>query len=136
VSWKYAEDNITSGKMVNIAVVAYVTTEARLKLYDYMNRLGQSVLYCDTDSVVYVQKTAKPSKIAIGDYLGDLTDELQEYGSGSYIDEFISGGPKNYAFSVICLSTGKRTCKCKVKCITLNYDTSKVVNFNTLKTMI
>jgi hypothetical protein len=113
-----------------------VTTQARLKLYDYLNRLGQSVLYYHTDSVVYVQKTAEPPTIAIGDYLGDLTDELQEYGSGSYIDEFVSGGPKNYAFSVICPSTGKRTYKCKVKGITLNYDTSKVVNFDTLKTTI
>jgi hypothetical protein len=47
---------------------------------------------------VYVQKTAEHPKIPIGDYLGDLTNELQEYGSDSYIDEFVSGGPKNYAF--------------------------------------
>jgi hypothetical protein len=77
VSWKYAENNITSGKSVNVAVAAYVTTQARLKLYDYLNRLGQSVLYCDTGSVVYVQKTAEPPKVSIGDYLGHLTDELE-----------------------------------------------------------
>jgi hypothetical protein len=135
-SWKYAEDNITSGKNVNVPIGAYVTTQARLKLYEYLNRLGQSVLYCDTDSVVYVQKTPEPPKVAIGDYLGDLTDELEEYGSGSYIDEFVSGGPKNYAFSIICPSTGKRTYKCKVKRINLNYENSKVVNFTTLKNMI
>jgi len=35
------------------------------------------------------------------DYLGDLTDELEEFGSGSYIEQFVSGGPKNYAFSVL-----------------------------------
>jgi hypothetical protein len=82
------------------------------------------------------KKTAEPPKVAIGDYLGDLTNELQEYGSDSNIDEFVSGGPKNYAFSVLCPSTGKRTCKCKVKGINLNYDSSKVVNFNTLRSMI
>jgi hypothetical protein len=136
VSWKYPEDNITSGKNVNVAVAAYVTTQARLKLYEYLNRVGQTVLYCDISSVVYVQKTAEPPKVAIGDYLGDLTDELEEYGSGSYIDDFVSSGPKNYAFSVICPSTGKRTYKCKVKGIILNYENSKVVNFDTLKTMI
>jgi hypothetical protein len=54
----------------------------------------------------------------------------------SYIDEFVSGGPKNYVFSVISPLTGKRTYKCKVKCITLNYDSSKVVNFAALKSMI
>ena len=48
----------------------------------------------------------------------------------------VSGGPKNYAFSVICPSTGKRTNKCKVKGITLNYQNSKVVNFTSLRNMI
>jgi hypothetical protein len=52
VPWKYAENNITSGKSANVAVAAYFTTQARVKLYEYLNRLGQSVLYCDTDSVV------------------------------------------------------------------------------------
>jgi hypothetical protein len=103
----------------------------RLKLYDYLNRLGQSVLYCDTDSVVYVQKTAEPPKIPIGDYLGDVTNELQKYGSDSYIDEFVCG-----AFSVICPSTCERTYICKVKGITLTYESSKVVNLITLKSMI
>ena len=41
-----------------------------------------------------------PPKVKTGDYLGDLTNELQEYGYGSFIQEFVSGGPKNYAFSV------------------------------------
>jgi len=49
------------------------------------------------------------------DYLGHFTDELEESGSGSFIQEFVSGGPKNYAFSVFSPSTGKHTTKCKVK---------------------
>ena len=48
VSWKYSEDNVTTGKNVNVAVAAYVTTQARLKLYGYLSKLGMSVLYCDT----------------------------------------------------------------------------------------
>jgi hypothetical protein len=75
--------------------------------------LGKSVLYCDTDSDIYVQKVDEPPKVTIGDYLGVLTDELEEFGSGSFIDEFVSGVPKNYVFPVICPSTGKRTNKCK-----------------------
>ena len=89
VSWKYSEDNVTTGKNVNVAVAAYVTTQARLKLYGYLSELGKSVLYCDTDSVIYVQKVGEPPKVTIGDYLGDLTDELEEFGSGSFIDEFV-----------------------------------------------
>jgi len=118
-----------------MAVAAYVTSQARLKLYEYLSKLGQFVLYCGTNSVVYVQKVDEPPKVTTGDCLGDLTDELG-FGCGFFIDQFVSGGPKSYAFSVICPSTRKRTTKCKVKGITLNYENSKVVNFTALKNMI
>jgi len=52
VSWKYSEDNVTTGENVNVAVAAYVTTRARLKLYGYLSELGKSFLYCDTDCFI------------------------------------------------------------------------------------
>jgi hypothetical protein len=51
VSWRYSEDNVAAGKNVNVAVAAYVTTQAPLKLYEYLREFGESALYCDTDSV-------------------------------------------------------------------------------------
>jgi hypothetical protein len=93
VSWRYSEGNVAAGKNVNVAVAAYVTTQARLKLYEYLRELGESALYCDTDSVIYIQKVDEAPKVETGDYLGDLTDELEEFGSGCYIEEFLSGGP-------------------------------------------
>jgi len=45
VSWKYFEDNVTTGKNVNVAVAAYVTTQARLKLSGYLRKLGKSVFF-------------------------------------------------------------------------------------------
>ena len=98
--------------------------------------MGESVLYCDTNSVIFIQKVDEPPKVKTGEYLGHLTDDLEEFGSGSFIEEFVSGGPKNYAFSVFCPSTGKHTTKCKIKGINLNYENSKVVNFTTLRDMI
>ena len=38
----------------NVVLAAYVTAQARLKLYSYLKHLGPSSLYCDTDSVLYV----------------------------------------------------------------------------------
>jgi len=119
-----------------VAVAAYVTTHARLQLYEYLSALGKSVLYCDTDSVVFLQKDNDPPKVKTVDYLGDITNELEEYGPASLIQEFVSGGPKNYAFSAFCPSTGKRATEIKVKGITLNYENSKVVNFTALRNMI
>jgi hypothetical protein len=121
---------------VNVAVAAYITTQARLKLYDYLRELCESVLYCDTDSRIFVQKVNEIPKVKAREYLGDLKDELEEFGFGSYIEEFVSGGPKNYAFSVFCPSTGKRTTKCEVKGITLKYENSKVIIFTSLRHMI
>ena len=40
VSWKYSEENVATGKNVNVAVAAYVTTQARLKQYEYLRELG------------------------------------------------------------------------------------------------
>ena len=89
---------MTTGKNINVAVAAYVTIEARFKLYEYKSKLRKSVLYCDTDSVVYIQNEDEHSKVVTGDYVGDLTDELEEFGSGTYIEGFVSGGTQNMHF--------------------------------------
>jgi hypothetical protein len=117
-------------------VVAVYVTQTRLKLYEYLSKLAESVMYCDTDSVIYIQKVDETPKVKTGDYLGDLTEELEEFGPGSFIPEFVSGVPKNYAFSVFCPTTRKCSNKCKVKGITLNYENSKVVNLTSLRRMI
>jgi hypothetical protein len=40
VSWEYTEENPTTGKGVNVAVAAYFTTGAGLKLFSYLEELG------------------------------------------------------------------------------------------------
>jgi hypothetical protein len=40
ISWKISENNVTTGKNVNMAVAAYVTTQTRIKLYEYLSKLG------------------------------------------------------------------------------------------------
>ena len=72
ISWKFSEINVTTGKNVNMAVAAYVTTQARLTLYEYLSKQGDSVLYYDRDSVIYIQNVDEPSKVETGYYLGDL----------------------------------------------------------------
>ena len=70
LSWKHSEVNIASGKNVNVAVDAYETNQARIKLYEYLSKLGESVLYCDTESVICIQNVDEPPKVRTGDYLG------------------------------------------------------------------
>ena len=92
-----------------------MTTQARLKLYENLRELGESVLYCDTDSVIYIQNVNEPKRVKTGDYLGDLTDVLEVYGAFSYIEDFVSGRPKTMRFPAFAPPTGKeqRNVKCR-----------------------
>jgi len=63
-----------------------------MHLYAYLEKLGKRALYCETDSVIFVQKADEPLLIEYGDALGDMTSELK---ANEYISESISGGPKN-----------------------------------------
>ena len=94
VHYRSNEEFAEQDDKVNIVIAAFTTAYARLKLYDLLDLLQERVLYYDTDSVIYVHEPGKPDP-PLGNYLGDLTDEL----NGDYITTFISGGPKNYAYS-------------------------------------
>jgi len=71
--------------------------------------------------------------VETGDTLGAMTSELK---SSEIIEEFVCGGPKNYAYKVVNTSTGSRKTVCKVRGITLNYTASQLVNFDVIKDMI
>ena len=101
INWGYKKENYTSSAITNVAIASYTTSQARLKLYSYLEKLGTRVLYYDTDSCIYLaENTPGEYKIPIGTFLGDMTNELEEYGPGSYISHFVSAGPKFYTYIV------------------------------------
>jgi hypothetical protein len=72
--------------------------------------------------------------IACGNKLGDMTDELKP---GEYINEFVSGGPNNYAYKIHNrYITKEPKIVCKVRGITLNSHASRLVNFDAIRRMI
>jgi hypothetical protein len=71
--------------------------------------------------------------IECGDRWGDMTDELKQ---GEYISEFVSAGPKNYAYKICEYDSGQVQTVCKVRGITLNYNASRLVNFEVIRDMI
>ena len=119
IKFKYADDFVPGDPQTNIFLATFTTAHARLWLYDVLQKLGESVVYFDTDSIIYKSDTGV-DLVQTGDYLGDLTDEL----GGHHIVEFVSGGPKNYAYK---LENGE--CHCKIKGFTLNHTNSQVLNF-------
>ena len=126
VAYKQTEDNNLPSDKTNIFIAAFTTCWARLKLYSYLHRLQQQVLYYDTDSVIYSWKEGQ-CRIETGDYLGDMTDELD----GEHIVEFVSGGAKNYGYQT---SGGKF--ECKVRGFTLNVRGREKLNYHSMKQYI
>ena len=113
-------------------ISAYVTTGPRLKLYSNLNDLKESAIYCDTNSVMYVQKCGQPPAVTCEDKMGDMTNEL---GIDKYIQEFVSGGPKYYAYRTVNTRTVEKKTVCKVRGITLNYAAAQLVNFDSRRDM-
>jgi DNA polymerase type B, organellar and viral len=116
VNWKYKNDESYKPlKHSSIPVAAYTTAHARIKLYYLLNSLGDNLLYCDTDSIIYIDNENLISKPQTGVFLGELTDELAEHGKNTYITEFVAFGPKSYAYKYKTPNTNKvgEVAKCK-----------------------
>ena len=120
-------ENAPKGSKTNIFIAAFTTSHARLKLYEYLDLLQKQVLYFDTDSVVYKWRSGQPC-ISTGEFLGQMKNELE---FSDFITEFVSGGPKNYAYR-----TKEGNVECKVRGFTLNVRGAAVINFETMKTNI
>lgn len=110
----------------NVAIAAYTTSYARIELYKTLAVLQRNVLYMDTDSVIF--KRVPGIDIPTGPYLGELTSELKP---SDYIVEFVSGGPKSYAYR-----TKNGVSVIKIKGFTLNYEAQTSLNFERMVEMV
>ena len=126
VHYKNVKEFAEQNNKVNVVIAAFTTAYARLKLYDLLDLLQERVLYYDTDSVIYVHKPGEPDP-PLGNYLGDLTDEL----NGDYITSFVSGGPKNYAYRT---KNGKTDTK--IRGITLDYAATGKLNHDVVRALV
>jgi len=66
---------------------------------------------------MFVQPRDEPALVETGDNLGAMTSELKPL---QFIEEYVSGGPKNYAYKIVDSATGERKTVCKVRGIMLN----------------
>ena len=124
----------THTQNVNVVIAAYTTALARLKLYSYIEPLKERALYVDTDSVLFVSKPGM-YELPTGPLLGDLTNELISYGELAYIVNFVSGGPKFYAY-IIRKSDGSLVSICKIKGIRMNFQNSQTLDFASVRNLI
>ena len=107
------------------------TTDARLRLYDFISWLHPSqLIFCDTDSCICLYDEHDPlhkimnndaldlpKSVKFGSGLGQWKDELD----GKHITEIVIGGAKSYAYT---LSNGKVVVKQKrnnIRCCQRSY---------------
>ena len=115
LEFKHSEEFEPLSYGTNVIIAGFCTSWATLKLWSVMKKLGNRVLYHDTDSIIFSVKETDTHIPTLGEYLGELTNELtcKEVGCegceiGHWIVEFVSCGPKNYSFK---LNTGQNICK-------------------------
>ena len=125
VHYQHQEEDIPVSPNLNIFVAAFTTCYARLRLYEALELLGERVLYYDTDSIIYLEEKTGQFNPTLGHYLGDFTSEL---GKDEYIEEFVSGGPKNYGYT-----TNQGHVECKVRGFRLNSEGKTQLNYDIMR---
>jgi hypothetical protein len=135
LSWRVDEDveEVENLPHTSDVVGSFVTAGGRIRLYGFLDKLGDKALYCDTDSVIYVQGRGESALVETGDNLGDMASELKPNES---ITEYVGAGPKNYAYRTVNIVTGESKTTCKVRGVHPNYSASQVVNFEAMKNLI
>jgi len=110
----YKEQHIRTSPTTHAAFAAFVTAWGRLRLYDGMTEIANApifddpaltleqqrdvpqgwarILYCDTDSIMYVQQDNAPPFIEKKPGLGEFADDLK----GKRGLRFVSWGAKSY----------------------------------------
>ena len=106
-------------------VAAFAIAQARLKLYGILEKLNERVLYFDTDSIIYHHKPHLWNPTIVNNRLGEWTGEVPN----ARIVKFVGMGPKHYGYEFVD-KDGKRKSTCKVKGLTLDYNTSQVIHFD------
>jgi len=104
----------------------YVPAYGRLTLFKEMNKLGDRVLYHDTDSIIYLYDPQKYN-IPETDVWGGWDEEKI---SKDNIQEFVSLGAKTYG-----IKTAKETI-IKIKGLSIKHAHRNVVNFDVLKSFV
>jgi len=123
VHYQHQDEDIPVPPNLNIFVACFTTSWARLRLYEALELLGERVLYFDTDSIIYLEEPDQPSPV-LGDYLREFTSELED---DDYIEEFVSGGPKNYGYK-----TKKGKVECEVRGFRLNSKGKAQLNYDVM----
>ena len=130
------KDSKYVGQDTNGCVIHAIRTTAlaRLFLLEQLERLGRKVFYCDTDSAYYLLADGEGTPLERGEFLGQMSRELEPRES---ITRFVALGPKNYGYEVFDWDREEKSkVVCKIRGLTANRATARVVNFSKMRSMV
>ena len=78
VNWEDMDSVMEAHACSNVVIAAFVTAQARLKLYGVLEKLNERVLYFDTDSIIYVHKPDQTYGIQLSSII-DLENGRTKY---------------------------------------------------------
>ena len=129
--FKDLADHVQNSRNVNAVYGVFTTSYARISLYKHLDRLGKRLVYCDTDSIVYMppddDNAYEPPMHA--HFLGKFKDELPP---GEEISEWVATAPKSYAYRL------KKSGETKVvmKGVHVDAATRQLLGFDELKKLL
>ena len=101
VNYRTKKEMIYTPKRTSLITAIFVTSQARIQLYKHMRAVGAArILYCDTDSVLWVKNKSDEVPFTLSSTCGDLSDEVSKDFPSGYIHKFVSLGPKSYCYEV------------------------------------
>ncbi|KAH7697877.1 hypothetical protein AAVH_35036 [Aphelenchoides avenae] len=135
LTYAHKKDFVEEAPSSNIFVSLFMTSAARLRLYEYMRQVTDhpqsELLYTDTDSIIYEHPVGdKP--VEVSKYLGQMSNEYPNHA----ILEYYSGGAKQYVRKLNSNENGKISHLLKLRGITLNYKAKKSISFRKFKQQV
>nr|CAD2182349.1 unnamed protein product [Meloidogyne enterolobii] len=134
VPYKNRREFVRPHDKYNIILALITTATARVMLYDFMEKIVNDneckLLYTDTDSCFFVHKRNKKPPFRVGDMLGMMSREYEEWA----IISFYTGGCKQYAMKMKHRETGE--IKYIVKCRGLWEQVDTPLDFNQFRKMV
>lgn len=70
IQWITDEYLTFRGNHSNLVIASFVTAQARLHLYGFLNQLKERIFYCDSDSVISLEHPNDAYKVPTGNYFG------------------------------------------------------------------
>lgn len=127
--FNYTEDRVFIKPKLSkgyLPCAVFVPMYGRMMLYNHLSKLGERVLMCDTDSIVYHNTdNENEHQILESDIIGGWEEEPGK------IIEFVAIGPKSYG---VRYEDGNEQMKAKGLCIKRAHQ--KMINFDVMKNLL